>query len=45
MVALFARAWIEIYSIFSILSTNCEVALFARAWIEILVGKVTKLTV
>ena len=33
-VALFARAWIEIF-VTSLLCSGCVVALFARAWIEI----------
>ena len=34
MVALFARAWIEIFLSF-LLCSSLSVALFARAWIEI----------
>ena len=34
VVALFARAWIEIYNVHSTQKTKL-VALFARAWIEI----------
>ena len=39
MVALFARAWIEIFNKCANLQTIC-VALFARAWIEIINGTV-----